>query len=306
MDKIALVFSGQGSQYAGMGKELFEVSNAAKNIFKMADEIRPNTSTQCFEGTKEQLTQTINTQPCLFCVDLAAACALKSDALHVKLSAVAGFSLGEIPAIAFSGMLPYEDAFSLVIKRAQFMSECAEKNKGSMIAVLGINSSEVENICKSFENAYPVNYNCKTQTVVACSLEAEKPLIEQIKKTGGKALKLPVSGAFHSPFMKEASEKLKDYLENININVPNIPIYSNVTAKPYSIGDEKQLISNQVCNPVRWQQTIENMIEDGINTFVEVGAGKTLSGLIKKIDDKVTVFNVEDKKTLEVFLNARG
>ena len=292
----ALVFSGQGAQYTGMGKDLYKNSPAAKAVFDMAESIRPGTIKQCFEGTKEELSVTINTQPCVFITDLAAAAAVAEKG--VKIDCVAGFSLGEIAAIAFAGMLSYEDAFKLVCKRAELMDKAAKENPGAMAAIMKISPEQVEEICAGFEKAYPVNYNSPAQTVVAASQEEIDELCEKVKAVKGKAVKLAVSGAFHSPFMNGAADGLSEYLKDIELKEPNIPIYANATAQPYQ-DDYKMLISAQVNHPVKWQKSVENMIENGVNTFIEVGVGKTLTGLIKKINADVKAVNIENKEGLD-------
>ena len=292
----ALVFSGQGAQYTGMGKDLYENSPAAKAVFDMAESIRPGTIKQCFEGTKEELAVTINTQPCVFITDLAAAAAVAEKG--VTIDCVAGFSLGEIAAIAFAGMLSYEDAFKLVCKRAELMDKAANENPGAMAAVMKISPEQVEEICAGFEKAYPVNYNSPAQTVVAASWEEIDELCEKVKAVKGKAVKLAVSGAFHSPFMNTAAEGLAEYLKDIDLKEPTIPIYANATAEPYK-DDYKMLISAQVNHPVKWQKSVENMISNGVDTFIEVGVGKTLTGLIKKINADVKAVNIENKEGLD-------
>lgn len=296
MAKTVFVFSGQGAQYPSMGKELYENSPAAKAVFDMAEAIRPGTVKQCFEGTKEELNVTLNTQPCLFAVDLAAAAAVKEAG--VTPDYISGFSLGEIAAIAFAGILSYEEAFKLVCRRAELMNRAAEENKGAMAAILKLTADKVEEICKKYDKAWPVNYNCPGQTVVAASEDEIDALCEDVKAEKGKAVRLAVSGAFHSPFMESASKGLADYLEGMTLNEPTIPVYANLTAQPYS-GDFRELISKQVMNPVKWQTTIENLIAEGADTFIEVGVGKTLVGLIKKTNKDVVAFNVENKEGLE-------
>ena len=270
----ALVFSGQGAQYTGMGKDLYENSPAAKAVFDMAESIRPGTIKQCFEGTKEELAVTINTQPCVFITDLAAAAAVAEKG--VTIDCVAGFSLGEIAAIAFAGMLSYEDAFKLVCKRAELMDKAAKENPGAMAAVMKISPEQVEEICAGFEKAYPVNYNSPAQTVVAASREEIDELCEKVKAVKGKAVKLAVSGAFHSPFMNTAAEGLAEYLKDIDLKEPTIPIYANATAEPYK-DDYKMLISAQVNHPVKWQKSVEN----------------------KKINADVKAVNIENKEGLD-------
>ncbi len=296
MGKIAFVFSGQGAQYTGMGKELYECSPAAKAVFDMADSIRQGTSAQCFEADKETLSITVNTQPCVFTADLAAAAAVAEKG--IKPDYLAGFSLGEIAALGFGGVMSYEEAFRLVCKRGELMDKAAKENEGAMVAVMKLTPEKVEELAKQFDNTYPVNYNSPAQTVVATTKENADKLVEAVKAEKGKGIKLAVSGAFHSPFMRSAAEGLGEYLADKELEKPLIPIYSNVTAQPYG-EDIKQLIKSQAESPVQWQKTVENLIAEGVDTFIEVGVGKTLAGLIKKINKDVRVFNVENRETLD-------
>ena len=296
MGKTVFVFSGQGAQFPGMGKSLYENSEAARAVFNMAEEIRPGTKAQCFEGTKEELSVTINTQPCVFVTDLAAAAAAAEKGIMPDYAA--GFSLGEIAALAFAGMLSYEEAFKLVCRRAEYMDEAANSEKGAMAAVMKLTPEKVEEICSGFKKAYPVNYNSPAQTVVAAAEDEIDALCDVVKAEKGKAVKLAVSGAFHSPFMNGAADKLAEYLETVSYAEPKLPVYSNVTAQPYE-GDYKALTAAQVKSPVKWQKTVENLIAEGADRFIEVGVGKTLAGLIKKIDPNVTAINIQDKEGLD-------
>lgn len=290
MGKIAFIFSGQGAQYSGMGKELYEASPAAKTVYDMADRLRGGTSTQCFEGSAEELCQTVNTQPCVFTADLAAAYALVEKG--IKPDCVAGFSLGEIAALAFSDMLSNEEAFKLVCRRGELMDQAAKENPGAMAAVMKIPPEKVEEVCKCFEKTYPVNYNSAAQTVVATTSENIEAFCKAVKEAGGTAKQLAVSGAFHSPFMAKAAEGLGEYLKDVEFANPQIQIYSDYTAQPYE-GDYKALVKAQVENPVRWQKIVENMIADGVDTFIEVGVGKTLTNLVKRINSDVKEFKFE-------------
>lgn len=296
MGKIAFIFSGQGAQYSGMGKELYDFSPAAKAVYDMADSVREGTSKQCFEGSTEELCKTVNTQPCVFTADLAAAYALVERG--IKPDCVAGFSLGEISALAFSKMLSDEEAFKLVCKRGELMDKAATENPGAMAAVMKITPQQVEEICSKFDKTYPVNYNSPAQTVVATTSENADKFCEAVKEAGGRAKLLAVSGAFHSPFMAEAADGLAEYMENVDFSQPETVIYSDVTAKPYE-GDYKALVKAQVESPVKWQTIVENMVADGVDTFIEVGVGKTLTGLVKRINGDVKAFKVETPADIE-------
>lgn len=303
MSKIAFVFSGQGAQAPGMGKELYDCSPAAKAVFDLADSIRPGTSQQCFEGTQEELNVTINTQPCLFACDLAAAKAAQERGIQPDCAA--GFSLGEAAAVAFSGMLTEAEAFSMVCKRAELMNEAAQKNPGAMAAVLKLSPQQVETLCGPIENAWPVNYNSPKQTVVAASADTIDQVVEAASAQRGRAVKLAVSGAFHSPLMHSAADGLREYLASVSLREERLPVYANLTAEPYG-EDKKETMAAQCENPVRWQKTIENMIANGVDTFIEVGVGKTLAGLIKKINPEVTVYQIENKEGLDAAAEALG
>lgn len=303
MSKIAFVFSGQGAQAPGMGKDLYDCSPAAKAVFDLADSIRPGTSQQCFEGTQEELNVTINTQPCLFACDLAAAKAAQERGIQPDCAA--GFSLGEAAAVAFSGMLTEAEAFSMVCKRAELMNEAAQKNPGAMAAVMKLSPQQVETLCGPIENAWPVNYNSPKQTVVAASADTIDQVVEAASAQRGRAVKLAVSGAFHSPLMHSAADGLREYLASVSLREEKLPVYANLTAEPYG-EDKKETMAAQCENPVRWQKTIENMIANGVDTFIEVGVGKTLAGLIKKINPEVTVYQIENKEGLDAAAEALG
>ena len=294
MGKIAFVFSGQGAQYTGMGKELCEASPAAREVFRMADRIRPGTSRQCFGGTKAELSETLNTQPCVVAVELACAAALGEAG--VSAAGAAGFSVGEIAGLAYAGLLSAEDAFSLVCARAKRMEWCSTLRKGGMAAVLGLPETEAERLCGE-AGAYPVNYNCPGQLVAAGEEQAISALRKSAAASGGRAVRLAVSGAFHSPLMREASDGLAEDLGRTVFRRPKLPLYSNVTAQPYG-EHAAELVARQVKSPVLWQKTVKTMIADGFDTFVEAGPGTTLCGLIRRISGDVRTFGVDDLQGL--------
>lgn len=301
MGKIAFLFAGQGAQYPGMGKSLTEISPKAASMFELADSIRPGTSRQCFEGDPAELTQTANTQPCVFTVDLAAAYALEEAGVHADVAA--GFSLGEMAALTFAGSFSEKDGFSLVCRRGELMQEAAQEHPSAMAAVLKLKDETVEQLCAGFPDVYPVNYNCPGQLVVAGGTEHLEQFCELAAEAGGRAKKLAVGGGFHSPFMEQAASAYLQELLRIGVNPPRISVYGNRTAAPYEENREIML-AEQMKNPVLWTKTVERMAADGVDTFVEVGPGKTLSGLVKRILPHAAVYRVEDAATLEETIQA--
>lgn len=301
MGKIAFVFSGQGAQYPGMGESLCGISPAAKEVFALADSLRPGTSAQCFSGTAEELAVTKNTQPCVYCVDLAAAKALEEAGIRPDFAA--GFSLGEVAALTFGGVFTPEAGFDFVCRRAQAMQQAAEENPGAMAAVLKLPNEKVEALCGEFSRVWPVNYNCPGQLVVAGDPEQLAAFQAKVKEAGGRAAPLAVSGGFHSPLMESAAGKLLEALGEIPLGKPSLPIYANATAQPYE-GDMGALLVRQVKSPVRWQETIEALAAEGADTFFECGPGKTLCGLIKKTVKTAKAYQVQDAETLQAALEA--
>ncbi len=291
MDKIAFVFSGQGDQYSGMGRDICEKYSAAAEVYDMCDRLRPETSSQCFNGTEEELKETKNTQPCLFAMEVAAASALMKKG--IMPSALAGFSLGEISAAAVSGLLDKETAFRLVCRRGEIMQTEAEKFDTAMAAVIKLTELQVSELCKKYTHIYPVNFNCPGQVTVSGLSQQMPDFFSDVKAAGGRAVPLKVKGAFHSPFMNEAADAFARELKLYSIGKPHITLYSNVTAEPYA-DDAAMLLSKQICSPVRWEKIIRNMISSGIKTFIEVGPGRTLINMIKKTDDTAAVYASAD------------
>lgn len=295
MAKLAFVFPGQGAQKAGMGSSLYEADPAAREVLDALEKIRPGTLSMCFEGPEDALSETKNTQPCLYAVELAAASALA--ARGIRPDACAGFSLGEVSALAASGAVSVEEGFRLVSLRGELMQEEAEKTEGAMAAVLKLEAPEVEALCAA-HGVYPVNYNCPGQITVSGEKAHMPDFLSAVKAGGGRAVPLKVKGAFHSPYMAAAAERFRAALGAVAFRAPKGLLYSNKTGLPYGWAFADAL-ADQIKSPVRWQAEIEHMLQNGFDTFVEVGPGKTLAGLIAKIDGSVRVLGVEDEETLE-------
>ncbi len=281
MDKIAFIFAGQGAQKIGMAKEFYDNIPSVKQELDKLEKLRCGTLSQMWNGDIEELSKTINTQPALFIADYVAAKVLIDRG--IKPDVVAGFSLGEIPALTIANCISLEEGFSLVQKRAECTHKTSLKVGGEMLAVTKLSFEEIETICKEFNKVYPVNYNTKYQTVLAGDRDELESVAIKIKQKKGIAIKLRVTGAFHSPYMKEAKKELEKYLINTEFSKPICEVYSNVTAKPYAEGEYKKLLCEQLVSPVLWRDTIINMINYGVDTFIEVGVGKVLTNMVKKI-----------------------
>jgi [acyl-carrier-protein] S-malonyltransferase len=303
MKSIAFIFPGQGSQYVGMGKELFENFSVAKKTFEEADDaLHFSISALCFKGPEEALKLTENTQPAVLTTSIAALKVLQAEegtAPHFT----AGHSLGEYSALVASGALSFSEAVKIVRLRGKFMQEAVPVGEGAMAAVLGMEREQVEKLCEeisSGEILTPANFNSPGQIVIAGHSKAVERAIERVKKEGKKAVLLPVSAPFHSPLMKPAGERLEKALEEISVADLKIPVVTNVEAEINTAKERvKGLLVTQVSSPVRWEESMRKMVEKGIEQVLEIGPGKVLSGLMKRIDGRVESKNLEDLQTLK-------
>ncbi|MDR0433893.1 MAG: ACP S-malonyltransferase [Gracilibacteraceae bacterium] len=296
MARVALLFAGQGAQYPGMGRELYETSPAARAVFDRAEAERPGLMELCFRGEAAELTETVNAQPGLFCVGLAAAEAAREAGIEAEMAA--GFSLGELPALVFAGALSFADGFRLVCLRGELMQTAAASGQpSSMLAVLRLPAPQVDDICRRHAGVYPANYNCPGQTAVSGHTAALPAFSADVKAAGGRTAPLAVSAGFHSPIMTPAADAFRAAFAAITFSPPLIPVYANRTAAPYG-AEERDCLSSQIDHPVRWEESIRNMLAAGADTFIEVGPGKTLSGFLRKINPGVQALNIQDGKSL--------
>jgi len=289
----AYVFPGQGSQFSGMGKDLYDRSEKAKSLFEKANEILGFDITNVmFTGTDEELKQTKVTQPAIFIHSVI----LAKISENFNPDMVAGHSLGEFSALVANGTLSFEDGLKLVSKRALAMQRACEINPSTMAAILGLDDTKVEEICKSISDEIVVaaNYNCPGQLVISGSMKGIEIACQKMKEAGAKrALPLPVGGAFHSPLMEPAREELAEAIKSTNFSKPLCPVYQNVNALPATdINIIKDNLIAQLTAPVRWTQSVQNMVSDGATEFVECGPGKVLQGLVKKINNASEVMSI--------------
>ena len=303
MKRTAFIFPGQGSQYIGMGKEFHENFPVARQIFEEADDaLHFPISALCFKGPPDQLKLTENTQPAILATSVAALRVLQTeDGITPQLAA--GHSLGEYSALVASGAFDFSDAIQIVRLRGRFMQEAVPVGEGTMAAVLGMDRDEIEKLCEEVsqgEVISPANFNCPGQIVVAGHTKAVHRAVDKAEEMGKKAVLLPVSAPFHSPLMKPAGSRLEKELEKITVGDLKIPVVTNVEAEiNVSKARVKGLLVTQVFHPVRWEESMQRMVREGIERVIEIGPGKVLSGLMRRIDSGVETKNLEDIQTLK-------
>ena len=281
----AALFPGQGSQFVGMGKDLYESNKEAKKLFKESNKILGFDITDVmFNGTPEELTKTDITQPSIFIHSYITFLVKNLN----NISAFAGHSLGEFSAVACSGSLSFEECLRLVLIRARAMQKACKNEDSTMAAVLGLDDKDVDRICADYDDVVPANYNCPGQIVISGSKIEILEACDSLKENGAKAIPLKVGGGFHSKYMESAKIELESAVNNSKIRIPSAPIYQNFNAKPSSIPEEiKSNLINQLTSPVLWTQSVNNMINNNISTFIECGPGRVLQGLVKKINGDV-------------------
>ncbi len=309
MGKRAVLFPGQGSQYVGMASDFRQNSNVAKEILEQSEDILGfKISDIMFNGPKEELQQTQITQPAIF-IHSSIIWKILNDSNLAE--GFAGHSLGEYTAVMAANSLSFEEALMLVKNRGEAMAGAGKIQPGTMAAVIGLQKETVEEICNQASSegiVTPANFNSPGQIVISGSLEGVRKAVELSKEAGAKLARLlPVSGAFHSPLMESAQEKLLEALNSVNFKDAEVPIFANVSASPVKSGEEiKNLLIKQLYSPVLWEETIKNMIADGFTDFVEIGPGKVLQGLVKRIDRTVNITGIDKFEDLETFLHVNS
>jgi [acyl-carrier-protein] S-malonyltransferase len=307
MGKIAFIFSGQGAQYVGMGKELYDNITVCKEVFDKADEaLGFSISRICFEGPEEELGKTENTQPAILTMSIAAMKALEEQGIFPDCTA--GLSLGEYSALVCSGAFDFVDAVKLIKKRGKFMQEAVPAGVGAMAAIIGLKEDAIREVLAKSAHAGIVeaaNFNCPGQIVIAGEAKAVETAVENAKDAGAlKAVMLNVSGPFHTSMMEPAALKLEKELAEVEVKDMKVPVLTNVTGDFVKDASEiRGTLKKQVMSSVLWEKAINTMLEAGVDTFVEIGPGKALCGFVKKVNRKVTALNVEDLDSLQKAIN---
>lgn len=299
--KIGFLFPGQGAQTVGMGKDLYDNFEEYRNVYNKVKEITGIDVADITFNKEEELNQTKNTQICILTMSLAILELLKKENIESEISS--GLSLGEYSALINSGAISFEDGVKIIKKRGELMQEFCPEGDWSMVAILGLDEEKVNEICKNIKSGFiaPANYNCPGQIVISGEKKAIEKAIEKAKEAGAKkAVELKTSGPFHTEMLKEAAEKLREELENIDIHQFKTTVIKNIDGKEYSNEDNiKDILSKHITNPVRFEQGIKTMLDKGVDTFIEVGPGKSLSGFVKRSSRDVKILNINDITSFE-------
>jgi len=308
MMKIAWVFPGQGSQWVGMGRDLYDNSGSARTVFDQADDVLGfSLSKLCFEGPEDELRQTINAQPALVVASFACLHAARDISGNNNLSApafVAGHSLGEYTALAVAGVFDFATAVHLARERGRLMHEAGQARPGNMAAIIGLDEAPLAEVCRQ-TGTWIANINCPGQLVISGAIENLAQAMDLVKAKGaGRVIPLQVSGAFHTPLMQSAVDGMSEVIDSLSFQKPAIPVIGNTTAGPVATADSaKSELLSQLCNPVQWQRSIEYMVNNGVTTFIEMGPGKVLTGLIKRINREVRTMSIGDLEAVKGLAN---
>lgn len=297
--KTAILFAGQGAQAVGMGRDLVELYDVCRDLAERATAcLGFDLAAVCFDGPAEDLNRSDMAQPAIFMVSAMCYEALRQECPGLQISAMAGLSLGEWTALYASGALSYEDCLSILQARGRFMQEACEATAGTMLSLMGMSADDCSSLAAEC-GVYAANFNSPAQTVLSGSIQGIEAAEARAKEMGKRAIRLSVAGAFHSPFMQSAADKLEQLLADKTFSAMDVPVFSNVSAMPHQVDNLADLMVDQVTSPVRWVELIGHMKADGIEQCVECGPGKVLSGLVKRIDKSLSLHNIQNVVTLD-------